>query len=363
MKKNYQCLILILLCAFASVAQAQTVNLQFSTDASSGVIGDNFEVFMNISGSEAYEQGGFNIRFTYDSSALGAPVLAETYNFNSAPYSEITLTYSGSRVSVNGAISMGATGSQVVKEPEWTKVLKLRFKILDHDKTTKLEFLPSSSEQTGTVVMNQNTKEQLETGNLYNLNAPLTDAPLPVSLVHFAATWQPNNQVLLTWTTAAEKNNKEFQVQRSQNGKDFETVAVVAGAGDAVVENNYSAIDAQPLANYSYYRLKQVDFGGKYEYSKLVSVKIGQGLSKHLVKFGPNPFQQEASISFNSQPNSLVQLTLTDINGRILRKETIKAERSFTQYSLQRLDELAQGVYLVKLSGPGIASTLKVVKE
>jgi len=95
-------------------------------------------------------------------------------------------------------------------------------------------------------------------------------APLPVTLTSFAAVAK-ENAVALQWATASEKDNKEFVVERSHNGFQFEEITVVAGHGSTFIAQNYSATDVSPLTGTTYYRLKQVDYDGKFEYSNLPS--------------------------------------------------------------------------------------------
>jgi len=98
---------------------------------------------------------------------------------------------------------------------------------------------------------------------------------LPVELVNFTAT-QKHNAVQLNWATASEKDNKQFIVERSQNGKEFTSIATVNGKGTSTIHSNYSFTDAEPPAGVSYYRLKQVDLDGTFVYSKTVTIKVQQ---------------------------------------------------------------------------------------
>ena len=89
--------------------------------------------------------------------------------------------------------------------------------------------------------------------------------PLPISLLDFNV--RPVlNQVEITWTTASETNNDFFTVERSQDGREFIPIGVVDGAGNSNTILNYKLMDADPYVGISYYRLKQTDFDGKFEY-------------------------------------------------------------------------------------------------
>ncbi|WP_167856235.1 T9SS type A sorting domain-containing protein [Hymenobacter metallicola] len=93
-----------------------------------------------------------------------------------------------------------------------------------------------------------------------------SNGPLPIELTSFDATRQ-SGAVQLNWTTASEKNNDRFNVQRSTNGQEFTTITTVRGTGTTGKSTAYTAQDTEPLAGLSYYRLQQVDQDGSFSYS------------------------------------------------------------------------------------------------
>jgi hypothetical protein len=99
--------------------------------------------------------------------------------------------------------------------------------------------------------------------------------PLPVKLTSFTATTS-NGVVNVKWETTHENNNKEFELQRSANGKDWSTLVTIAGKGTTELKSNYAHTDKAPLRGVSLYRLKQIDYDGKNEVSQVVAVKIGE---------------------------------------------------------------------------------------
>ena len=105
------------------------------------------------------------------------------------------------------------------------------------------------------------------------------DVWLPVELTEFTAE-RAGSTVALNWTTLTETNNDYFVTQRSGNGVQFESLAEILGAGTTVVPQYYNYVDENPLTGISYYRLKQTDFNGKYEYSHVVPVYFQNGANK-----------------------------------------------------------------------------------
>jgi hypothetical protein len=98
---------------------------------------------------------------------------------------------------------------------------------------------------------------------------------LPVEFLFFTASLNNQKQVVLNWATASELNNDFFTVERSVDGLTWEVVDLVNGSGTTPLRNDYSTIDPRPYSGLSYYRLKQTDFDGTFEYADIVSVFNG----------------------------------------------------------------------------------------
>jgi len=99
---------------------------------------------------------------------------------------------------------------------------------------------------------------------------------LPIELLGFSA--QPfNQQVKITWKTLSEVNNEHFIIERKGPDTDWQLLEVVLGAGNSTSPVSYQAYDDNPLVE-NYYRLKQVDFDGKFTYSKTISINIESNL-------------------------------------------------------------------------------------
>ncbi len=116
--------------------------------------------------------------------------------------------------------------------------------------------------------------------------------PLPVELVYFNGLLQ-DEAVLLTWLTASEKDNDFFEVQRSEDGKTFESIGIVEGGGNSTEAIQYDFYDEYPLFGTSYYRLKQVDFDGKFEYSTPISINYTYDGPALAASVYPNPTSQD----------------------------------------------------------------------
>jgi len=182
---------------------------------------------------------------------------------------------------------------------------------------------------------------------LASTNAVGPQNPLPVQLLSFVAERQAA-AVHVAWTTASESNNARFEVQRTAAGKEFSTIATVAGQGSSTRQHSYFVLDRQPLAGLAYYRLRQVDADGKASFSPVVAVATGKVLTLfpnpahaelHLVAPAANAHYRvlsllgsvmlqgqapngTATLDVTTLPAGLYQLEITSAAGRVVRKFT-----------------------------------------
>ncbi len=142
------------------------------------------------------------------------------------------------------------------------------------------------------------------------------DEIIPVELISFTAS-VTGNDVTLSWTTATELNNLGFEVQRSIENKNWNTIAFVEGAGTTTSSQSYGYVDNSISSGKYFYRLKQVDFNGSFEYSNVVDVLVGIPNEFVLSQNYPNPFNP-SNINYLMQyrQQSFVTLKVYDIIGK-----------------------------------------------
>ena len=186
---------------------------------------------------------------------------------------------------------------------------------------------------------------------------------LPVTLVSFTAKAVLNEGtygVVLTWKTAAEINNDFFTIERSIDGVNFEEVLRMTGAGISTEINNYFAVDEYPYKGVSYYRLKQTDFNGAYEYFDMVSVNVSN--LDDLILF-PNPVTSDLNITLKSKHNNLeLYIEIYDILGSLV----IEQKNILTKGSNEFLVEMAdysQGLYFITVRYDNQIQKLKFLKN
>lgn len=160
---------------------------------------------------------------------------------------------------------------------------------------------------------------------------------LPVELTSFNVENTKSGH-WLTWETATELNNSHFEIQWSDNGRDFEKIGEVQGHGTTAIAQSYDFINDNFGTKTNYYRLKQVDFDGKFAYSKVVSISSDEAQEDFVVF--PNPATEQINIRTTGQGS----LQLIDVTGRILKEENINGSWSFD------ISDVPAGLYYVKMN-------------
>ncbi len=171
-----------------------------------------------------------------------------------------------------------------------------------------------------------------------------SSSPLPVELTRFDA-YAQRNEVLLEWQTATESHNAQFVVERSSDGRTFSALRTLAGAGDSRSPLDYTTTDAAPLRGQSFYRLKQVDFDGTFEYGPVRAVFMG-GINA--VRLVPTVVTDALTASMPEASLDDTRWTIFDLQGRILRTGIWPAETAELPLSLS---DLAAGGYIFNVGG------------
>lgn len=194
--------------------------------------------------------------------------------------------------------------------------------------------------------------------NLMDDNTPLYEFSsgvfvMPITLAYFKANTD-GNQTLLEWQTVNEENNDFFTIERSEDGKQFYVLDHVNGAGNSDVELSYEYIDPNPSEGANYYRLKQTDYNGDFEYFNIEVVYHDQLMNTTppitVERVGPNPFQHQINVHFMVQDYIDILLKITDINGRVLDEQTYSASPGANAITYHQGSQLPSGMYLLTLS-------------
>lgn len=205
---------------------------------------------------------------------------------------------------------------------------------------------PTPTTESGNII----TNAVVSSFSPFTLASSSEENPLPIELLNFEAA-AVDKSVQLTWATATEINNDYFTVERSADGKQFEEVAKVKGAGNSNTALNYNATDHQPIFGISYYHLKQTDFDGKVSFSNIIPVKFG-GIIQ--LSVSPNPSDGTnvtIQIANTSKESKEVLVVVHDVMGREAFSKVVTTFRdgSFS-IAFDPSQRLASGVYLITAS-------------
>ncbi|MBS1659785.1 MAG: T9SS type A sorting domain-containing protein [Bacteroidetes bacterium] len=278
----------------------------------------------------------------------GAPVSLKSIFFRAnimgSGSADITLTGFRLGVAVPGAtLTMTLAGTPTTA---WTKF----------DVSSILAF--SSVDQ---ISFKQASSTNLNITFMVTDNIAIAATNLPLTLINFSGRLADDN-VQLQWTTAQESNTSHFEVQRANNGTDFSTIGSVQAAGNSSQTLHYNYTDAlPPVGSPSYlYRLKMADLDGRYTYSSVL--RIGTASQGASVAAFPNPFQQQVVLTVNAPEAEQTQLTVTDMNGKIVQRQKLFLQKGVNSFTLSSLSSLGKGSYLLSVAISRRQQTLKVVK-
>ena len=171
---------------------------------------------------------------------------------------------------------------------------------------------------------------------------------LPVKLTDFEAKPE-GSKVKLTWTTASEQNNKGFEIQKSYDGKAFNTIGFVAGKGNSLSSVNYHFYDNDIKNGKIYYRLKQVDFNGLSEVSEVKVVDFKK-MTFFDIKIGPNPAVDNFTIAINTDKEEIIQMEVFDVAGKQVLKDQIHIKNGLIE-SKYDCKNWQKGIYFIRIKG------------
>ncbi len=226
---------------------------------------------------------------------------------------------------------------------------------VDSDFSSGVTLTSPSSFNNSTKTVTFNVDYEEATGFYFTLGSLENDA-LPVELLSFTAT-ALENEVLLRWATASESNNSHFSVERSTNAEVFESIGLVQGAGNSSELLLYQFSDDRPYSGNNFYRIRQVDFSGTYDFSEIVRVPFEQKEDLNLNLY-PNPVgsNQILRIEVSGINEVMGTLTLYNSKGQLMLEKQVSAN---TQTLDWQLPSLPKGVYFIKLFNGSNKSTTK----
>jgi hypothetical protein len=138
---------------------------------------------------------------------------------------------------------------------------------------------------------------------------------IPVELTSFTANVNNNGRVVLNWSTATEINNQIFEIERRSDVGQYTTIGYVEGYGTTTETQEYSYTDKTVGTGTYFYRLKQIDFSGQFDYSKEIEVEVNSPFTYGLEQNFPNPFNPFTLIKYSVPENGFVKLSVYNLVG------------------------------------------------
>jgi hypothetical protein len=193
---------------------------------------------------------------------------------------------------------------------------------------------------------------------ILNALAAVDYFPTPVELESFSA-GIINNKVNLEWTTATEKNNRGFEIEKKFGNDNFKTIGFVQGQGTKTTPTTYNFVDENNFKGVAVYRLKQFDFDGKYTFSNEVTIDVPVAGDFVLQQNYPNPFNPSTKINYSVPFASQVMIALYDILGNQIKILTNEYKTAGNYSYTLNADGLSSGIYFVKLNA---GTSNKIIK-
>lgn len=192
-----------------------------------------------------------------------------------------------------------------------------------------------------------------ENKDFYDWIEGLTESTLPVSLISFTASVE-NSSVVLSWSTASEKDNDYFTIKRSYDGEDYEELTTVSGQGDSKDEVAYEWVDETYSYQQAYYQLSQTDYDGTTEVLKTVVVSPEE-VDISEVTIGPNPVQASAQIRVFNVSATGATFKLLSMDGRASKVGTVDSSNRISVLGL------SPGIYILRIEFYGSQYQSRVI--
>ncbi len=175
----------------------------------------------------------------------------------------------------------------------------------------------------------------------------------PVEWLNFSATIKFSS-VELQWATASESQSDFFGIERSIDADNWEEIGQVNAAGNSNIIREYVFQDEHPRPDHNYYRLRQVDINGEFQYSQTIEVRL---LRSKVVSIFPNPAEDEITVNWDRNiPINIIVLTM---EGKVVKQ--VFSEEKFPVLSLRGL---SSGVYIMELySASELVQKVKLIKR
>lgn len=182
---------------------------------------------------------------------------------------------------------------------------------------------------------------------------------LPVEFKDFEAELL-NDKTELHWSTASERNNSFFTIERSANGIDFTELKKVNTVGNSNGMTDYHETDENPLTGISYYRIRQTDGDGRSTFTNIVAVSKEIELLE--MTASPVPATDYLKIAYNSSNENTFRLNVYNLSGQLIHDEVIESKKGYNQTFID-VAQYEKGIYYLNIAGNGVTQKTKFLKN
>jgi hypothetical protein len=186
---------------------------------------------------------------------------------------------------------------------------------------------------------------------------------LPVTLLYFTGSLVAD-KVLLNWETASELNNDFFAVEKSLDGRTWTTIGTVKGNGTTSKPHKYDFVDVSPFIGDNYYRLRQVDFDGSFQYSRIIVINVGTEVARNsFIGVYPNPTGGPVRASIASLDDQNIFIKVMDVTGRQMMTKNANLSKGINNIDMD-LSRLPGGAYILSFTdSKGEEHSVKLMKQ
>jgi hypothetical protein len=183
---------------------------------------------------------------------------------------------------------------------------------------------------------------------------------LPLRLLSFTGSYR-NQAATLNWETENEQNFDHFEIERSSNAADFSAIGSKQASANSASRMSYQYPDDLSFANGNvfYYRLRIVDKDGQFKYSNVIMIRK-EAKNINGIAFNPNPVVNNmATVRFTAANNETVSFKIVDLTGKVLLQQQNKVYEGNNSISINNLDRLQNGIYLLQMSNGDELTSIK----
>lgn len=184
-----------------------------------------------------------------------------------------------------------------------------------------------------------------------------TGSLLPIELTKFEAS-TIKKEVSLFWETESEINNEKFEIEHSIDGRTFQKITTIKGKGNSFEVNRYSYVHNSSSAGINHYRLKQIDYDGRFEYSKIITAKV-ESVGNAGILF-PNPsFNGQTTLSYTANEEGELNIQVFDASGKVLLQKNHEIVEGDNRIDFD-FSNFSKGMLFFKLEQNGQSSFQKL---